>query len=1277
MRILGLQCRQVGHWPRPLELELSARVSVVLGDNEAGKSTLRRALRALLFGPNPALVRPLSVAAFELIARVDYHGVQYCLHRKGRNLQQPLPEALQSLLDAGRAGRFADLFDLAHDNLSPREPAGFFAAEGAFGSVLFAARTGVSPLRLQLARKTLERRLADLDSAAKARDGIPLHATRYREAQARYEALARFEASDRRHEELEHHRAEVERLDGELKRLDEESRHLRRLVDGSADLEALQAAARELEALAARGPLPEPEQVAELRRLFEASAHCARLAEKAAAALHQAEVEDRRAEAPGQLHRFAPACEQLRKALAEYEAQRELVVDLDTRRAAQTEELRKLLSRLGAPSQTPPEETAAGLLRPEPERAWLRELLERDGQLRAELDRQSSLLDAAVRRLEALPGADTQPADTGTDRLDAALERLGVAVRLEQDIQRMRADQAEAATRLARLRGVLELADEAASPHGLPLPDPDAARAAEQALARARDEARALEQQRLQCESALTNRRRDLDALRQGLGSVASADDVRAARALRDQRLAGLAALVEQQDEATPARLAAGLDELTRLVRQADLLVDGRLEAGERLGRLKACEAQASQLDQDLAQLRAALAAANARVAEQQRELAAHWSFLRAPPKSSNEWFKAYQDWRADWDAAAQREAAIEQCLRELKAARDDALALAGAALPALAGLASAVAMQREVERERSKRLQQAARDEELRKQRDSAAVEVARVRGKLALVEAERAQWQAQWQQATAALPATLPRELASVSSWLGLQDDLRRLVGDMRKLAAETETRLRAVADLRAQIDQLLQQAADLEPTLDLAADLDPRAAFQRVDEACKASVDRLAHRDAVARELRRAQREHDEAQAALASARKELARAWQQAGLDGDCVEDRLATIEARSREASDLRQAIERHAASLRGRWGSDFEASAKELESQGVPALEARCNDVLAKLESVRAARDQAANRRRDVEAAIEAMRQGQEVVAVAQELADAREALFAKLDERLRLGAARLLLDAAYRKASDGGAEIEALASAFFATLTGHAYAGLRLELGEPGGPALLAVEPTRNEKTVDQLSVGTADQLWLALRLAGIVVAARETPFPLLLDDSLVQFDDLRLRAALSVLHQVSEHVQVVVFTHHEHLAALAEDTIPAADLRVQVLPTVDGSLRQRSSPTSDRPRRSRTTQPTAFDRLDTNDPSRTDGPVRAYRRRATRERDLAEAQRLVLDILAEADRPLSKSDILARAQERGADIEADWPIAIRALTEQQTVRQFGRRKGARYHLP
>jgi uncharacterized protein YhaN len=76
----------------------------------------------------------------------------------------------------------------------------------------------------------------------------------------------------------------------------------------------------------------------------------------------------------------------------------------------------------------------------------------------------------------------------------------------------------------------------------------------------------------------------------------------------------------------------------------------------------------------------------------------------------------------------------------------------------------------------------------------------------------------------------------------------------------------------------------------------------------------------------------------------------------------------------------------------------------------------------------------------------------------------------------------------------------------------------------------------------VGALSQGTADQLYLALRLAAIEHQARGgARLPLVLDDVLVHFDEERKAAALAALADVAGTVQVLLFTHERDVADAA----------------------------------------------------------------------------------------------------------------------------------------
>ncbi len=118
-------------------------------------------------------------------------------------------------------------------------------------------------------------------------------------------------------------------------------------------------------------------------------------------------------------------------------------------------------------------------------------------------------------------------------------------------------------------------------------------------------------------------------------------------------------------------------------------------------------------------------------------------------------------------------------------------------------------------------------------------------------------------------------------------------------------------------------------------------------------------------------------------------------------------------------------------------------------------------------------------------------------------------------------------------------------------------YSGLRVGAGADGTPVLLAVRSDGGTASAPELSDGTRDQLYLALRLASLERYARANePMPLVLDDVLIHSDDERASAALQVLGEVARTTQVLFFTHHARLVELARAALGPARLAEHVLP-------------------------------------------------------------------------------------------------------------------------
>jgi uncharacterized protein YhaN len=151
---------------------------------------------------------------------------------------------------------------------------------------------------------------------------------------------------------------------------------------------------------------------------------------------------------------------------------------------------------------------------------------------------------------------------------------------------------------------------------------------------------------------------------------------------------------------------------------------------------------------------------------------------------------------------------------------------------------------------------------------------------------------------------------------------------------------------------------------------------------------------------------------------------------------------------------------------------------------------------------------------------------------------------------RLHLGAFLLERELdRYRQENQG--PLLRRAGDLFPRLTLGQYSALRVELGAKDEEELRCVRAEGSKVAIPALSDGTRDQLYLALRLASLERYAEvNEPLPLILDDVLIHFDDDRARAALEVLGEMSNRLQILFFTHHARLAELARETVSPRNL-------------------------------------------------------------------------------------------------------------------------------
>jgi uncharacterized protein YhaN len=158
------------------------------------------------------------------------------------------------------------------------------------------------------------------------------------------------------------------------------------------------------------------------------------------------------------------------------------------------------------------------------------------------------------------------------------------------------------------------------------------------------------------------------------------------------------------------------------------------------------------------------------------------------------------------------------------------------------------------------------------------------------------------------------------------------------------------------------------------------------------------------------------------------------------------------------------------------------------------------------------------------------------------EASQARHELKRTVEQWLGLALARQALDRV-RSNFERTCQPATLASAsrYLERLTRGRYRNIWTPLGQRE----LRIDDERGHTlTVDKLSGGTREQLFLAVRMAAVRQLAQQgVELPMVFDDVLVNFDQLRTEAAVETLLEFAEqNQQVLFFTCHLHLAHMFE---------------------------------------------------------------------------------------------------------------------------------------
>lgn len=286
-----------------------------------------------------------------------------------------------------------------------------------------------------------------------------------------------------------------------------------------------------------------------------------------------------------------------------------------------------------------------------------------------------------------------------------------------------------------------------------------------------------------------------------------------------------------------------------------------------------------------------------------------------------------------------------------------------------------------------------------------------------------------------------------------------------------------------------------------------------------------------------------EIEEADITIRESQKQLASLREQSGVE---TNDKLESAGESSRKMREMQSNLYTLEQQLtRTGDGLGIQELEQEASESDVDAIEGELERVSSELKELQIKRDTLRDQRQTRQDEIKT-KDGSAVAANASEEAEQQLAtMVSGVEQYLRLQIAALLLEQRiedYRRKNQ--APVLAKAGELFSKLTLGSYANLRDELNDSGKPILLGVRPNDAEVSVDGMSDGARDQLYLSLRLATLEQhLSKGEPMPFVVDDILIGFDDNRTRVCLEVLAELAASTQVLLFTHHRRVFELASE--------------------------------------------------------------------------------------------------------------------------------------
>jgi uncharacterized protein YhaN len=1120
-----------------LQFDPQAKVHLVYGANEAGKSSALAAIGDLLYGAprreKIGFLRPRDLRLGATIRGRNGQILQFFRRRGDRNTLldasgAALPDdALAPFLGAATRDVFHRAFGLDAGALRAGGDE-MLRADGEIGASLFAAASGL-------------RGLLDLRASLEA-EAEKIFDERKASHRSFYQALARYDAARAEEKAATLSDASLKTLNADIAAAGEkiaaieeaerqaqaEKLRLERLRKAAPILKSLGACRENFSAFDDLAGFS-PDWARRLATLLDAQNAAGEQAAHGRKACDAAGLELDAAHFDGGLLEQAERIEDIIRGSGAYE---DAGAVLPRREAAQREARQKLILRAQSCGLAGLEELRAVL----PDAAALahaEKLAARGREFFAGKQEQQRSLGEEENRLALLSAAQAPQADANV--LREKLLAFGSIANWDDSFRETSAACADEARALeekcARLTPPLQNLEIFARN---PSPDAASIEQAAQAFQELDTRENAARQKADGAKEILAAAHARLRALER-LGPVASLASLHEARADRDAEWKVLCAHLK--GEAPLAAAGERAENFERLSADADRRADALLADAARVAEAEAEREKSAIAQEELRRAEAALT----EVAQQRAQKSAEWTRDWQASGIEPELPRKMIVWRNRADALLE---ARETLARRHEKARESRQRL-DAALPGLEALAAecglaplpldAAALAKRIESKIGEiaKAQDAAREAQAKIA--DAPIRIARLKQRLEVLSEEEARWRDEWLAALKIIrldeDTTFDEAQARIALWRALPGELQ----DEAEKAQRAAAIARDIAEFETKLDALLTLCArDLPSRPALAASAQLRKNLTHARE-------KAALRERAERALRQAEEAAQKSEEEFARARAALRDFCSEAGFDGDPA----ALVERLSRRGLGAASIETERARLALVADGFDESILAREAEDFDSDAAQVRLGEIERQSESRK-------NEGREIHAGLRA---AESEWARLQQSFGAEEAVFARENARAEilqesrrwavLKLASLLVNAGLARHRDRRKDpLIFRAGELFSSLTQGRYAALDQGFGDDDQLHLRARRVDGAELELASLSEGARDQLYLALRLAFLEdYAGRSEAPPFIGDDLFASFDDSRVAAGLRTLEQASGAIQPIVFTHHAHIVGIARE--------------------------------------------------------------------------------------------------------------------------------------